>query len=163
MPSQREEVVEEEEEDFFEDPIMVVEEEEVVEDNFRMEEVAAREEFVEENNSFAAAAAGIIDRNEFIATATENYFAQGSYFEYENTILLVGRMVEIQSDTLLCGQRDDSMRHALVIGTKEGAIDIMELQKPGGKMLPASDFLRGFEIPQKVIFSSPDDSPALIR
>jgi len=87
----------------------------------------------------------------------------GSYFEYENTILRVGRMVEIQSDHLLCGQRDDSMGHALVIGTKEGAIEIMELQKPGGKMLPASDFLRGFVIPQKVIFSSPDDSPALIR
>ena len=87
----------------------------------------------------------------------------GSYFEYENTILRVGRMVEIQSDTLLCGQRDDSIGHSLVIGTKEGAIDIMELQKPGGKMLPASDFLRGFEIPQKVIFSSPDDSLGLIR
>jgi methionyl-tRNA formyltransferase len=87
----------------------------------------------------------------------------GSYFEYENTILRVGRMVEIQSDTLLCGQRNDSMEHTLVIGTKEGAIEIMELQKPGGKMLPASDFLRGFAIPQKVTFSSPDDSPALIR
>ena len=87
----------------------------------------------------------------------------GSYFEYENTILRVGRMVEIQSDTLLCGQRNDSIAHALVIGTKEGAIEIMELQKPGGKMLPASDFLRGFVIPQKVTFSSPNDSPALIR
>jgi len=87
----------------------------------------------------------------------------GSYFEYENTILRVGRMVEIQSDHLLCGQRDDSMGHALVIGTKEGAIEILELQKPGGKMLPASDFLRGFAIPRKAIFSSPDDSLGLIR
>ena len=39
----------------------------------------------------------------------------------------------------------------------------MEIQKPGGKMLPVADFLRGFSLPQKVIFSSPVDQAVLLR
>ena len=87
----------------------------------------------------------------------------GSYFEYENNILRVGRMIEMRSKNLLPGQRDDSLANTLMIGTKEGAIEITELQKPGGKMLLTSEFLRGFHIPHHVIFSSPKDSLALTR
>jgi len=87
----------------------------------------------------------------------------GSYFEYENNILRVGRMIEVRSKNLLPGQRDDSLANTLMIGTKEGAIEITELQKPGGKMLLTSEFLRGFHIPHHVIFSSPKDSLALTR
>ena len=37
-------------------------------------------------------------------------------------------------------------RDAVVVATKEGAILLLELQRPGGKMLPAIDFLRGYEL-----------------
>jgi len=42
-------------------------------------------------------------------------------------------------------------------------VEILEIQKPGGKMLPVADFLRGFSLPQEVFFSSPMDQTALVR
>ena len=40
------------------------------------------------------------------------------------------------------------------IGTVQGALVVHELQKPGGRMLPAKDFLRGFPIPDGTILES---------
>jgi len=37
--------------------------------------------------------------------------------------------------------------HGLRVATGEGVLAIAELQRPGGKMLPAADFLRGYELP----------------
>jgi methionyl-tRNA formyltransferase len=36
----------------------------------------------------------------------------------------------------------------LLLGTGAGTLQILQLQKPGGKMLGVSDFLRGFAIKQ---------------
>ncbi len=35
----------------------------------------------------------------------------------------------------------------------EGALDLLELQKPGGKRLPAGDFLKGFQFRSELLFS----------
>jgi methionyl-tRNA formyltransferase len=37
--------------------------------------------------------------------------------------------------------------HALLVSTSDGTIGLRKLQRPGGKMLPAVDFLRGFPVP----------------
>ncbi len=42
----------------------------------------------------------------------------------------------------------------LLIGTAEGLLRIRKLQKPGGKMLPAPDFLRGSPIVPGTVFAS---------
>ena len=44
----------------------------------------------------------------------------------------------------------------LLLGTGERALQILQLQKPGGKMLAVSDFLRGFPIKQpcQIAFAS---------
>jgi methionyl-tRNA formyltransferase len=44
----------------------------------------------------------------------------------------------------------------IVVGCGEGALRLTELQKPGGKRLPAADFLRGFPIAAGEAFASAD-------
>lgn len=45
---------------------------------------------------------------------------------------------------------------ALPVATADGVLRLLQLQRPGGKMLPASDFLRGFTLPPgTVLFSQP--------
>ncbi len=40
----------------------------------------------------------------------------------------------------------------LRVACGEGALSLLELQKPGGKHLPAADFLRGVELPAGMVF-----------
>ena len=88
----------------------------------------------------------------------------GSYFEYEETILKVGKLRVVSSPALLSpGERHAEFGNSLVIATPDGAVEIMEVQKPGGKMLPVSDFLRGFPLPPKITFSSPAKQTSLLR
>ncbi len=42
----------------------------------------------------------------------------------------------------------------LLVGTGSGVLRLRRLQRPGGKMLPAADFLRGFPVPAGTIISS---------
>jgi methionyl-tRNA formyltransferase len=42
----------------------------------------------------------------------------------------------------------------LLLGTAEGLLRVRRLQKPGGKMMPAADFLRGVSIAPGTVFSS---------
>jgi methionyl-tRNA formyltransferase len=42
----------------------------------------------------------------------------------------------------------------LVVACGDGAVELMELQKPGGRRLRAEDFLRGFEIAAGARFSA---------
>ena len=46
----------------------------------------------------------------------------------------------------------------LDVATGEGILRIEELQRPGGKMMRAADFLRGRPIPAGSLFESPEDS-----
>ena len=42
----------------------------------------------------------------------------------------------------------------LEVGTPQGRVRLLKLQRPGGKMLPAADFLRGFPIPDGAVIPS---------
>jgi len=44
--------------------------------------------------------------------------------------------------------------HALKVATGAGVLNLLRLQRPGGKMLPAADFLRGCPIQVGVVFPS---------
>ena len=87
----------------------------------------------------------------------------GCYFLDGDTILRVGKMEKDLRDlNLKPGQRYEKVVDSLIIGTGSGAISIRELQKPGGKMLPVSDFLRGYSLPSKITFSLPSESRKLV-
>lgn len=87
----------------------------------------------------------------------------GCYFLDGDTILRVGKMEKDLRDlNLKPGQRYEEVVDSLIIGTGSGAISISELQKPGGKMLPVSDFLRGYSLPSTISFSLPSESRKLV-
>ena len=87
----------------------------------------------------------------------------GSYFLDGDTILRIGKMEKDLRDlNLKPGQRYEEVVDSLIVGTGSGAISISELQKPGGKMLPVSDFLRGYSLPSKISFSLPSESRKLV-
>lgn len=87
----------------------------------------------------------------------------GSYFLDGDTILRVGKMEKDLRDlNLKPGLRYEEVVDSLIIGTGSGAISISELQKPGGKMLPVSDFLRGYSLTSKITFSLPSESRKLV-
>ena len=87
----------------------------------------------------------------------------GSYFLDGDTILRVGRMEkDLRDFNLKPGQRYAEAVDSLIIGTGSGAICISELQKPGGKMLAVSDFLRGYSLPSNISFSLPSECRALV-
>lgn len=88
----------------------------------------------------------------------------GSFFVDGKTVLKVGKMrINLTTGLLKVGQRDPEFLQSLIIGTGDGKVEIQELQKPGGKMLPASDFLRGYSIPENIIFISSKKSLPLLR
>lgn len=71
----------------------------------------------------------------------------GSVFFYEDVPLRIGECKTSNQKKLEPGQLvvEDSK---LLLGTGAGTLQILQLQKPGGKMLDVSDFLRGFAIKQ---------------
>lgn len=50
-------------------------------------------------------------------------------------------------------------QEALLIATSEGVLRLLKLQRPGGKLLPAPDFLRGTPIPPGTVLPSITASP----
>jgi methionyl-tRNA formyltransferase len=88
----------------------------------------------------------------------------GTFFIYEDIVLRVGQLRVVScSQALNPGERFSGVTQSLVVGSGNGAVEILEIQKPGGKMLPVADFLRGFSLPQEVTFSSPADQAVLLR
>ena len=88
----------------------------------------------------------------------------GTWFNHNENILKVGKLSIHDGDlSLKPGQRESGIKDALVIGTGTNAIDVLELQKPGGNMVPVSDFLRGYALPEKITFSSSSSPVSLIR
>ena len=79
----------------------------------------------------------------------------GSVFFYEGIPLRVGECRVSTEKHYKPGEVvvEDSK---LLLGTGERALQILQLQKPGGKMLAVSDFLRGFPIKQpcQIAFAS---------
>ena len=88
----------------------------------------------------------------------------GTFFTHEDIVLRVGQLRVVScSQVLKPGERFSGAVQSLVVGSGNGAVEILEIQKPGGKMLPVADFLRGFSLPQDVTFSSPVDQAILLR
>ena len=44
--------------------------------------------------------------------------------------------------------------HGLLVGTGNGILRLRQLQRPGGKLLLAADFLRGFPVPAGTVLAS---------
>ena len=88
----------------------------------------------------------------------------GCYFYHENLSLRVGELkVHPAITDLACGERCSVRVNSLIIGTGSGAVEILALQKPGGKMLPIADFLRGYSLPAQITFCSPAEKLPLCR
>lgn len=68
----------------------------------------------------------------------------GSVIFYEGTALRVGSCVARPDQGLAPGELN--VENELFIGTGRGTLQVLELQKPGGKMLAVSDFLRGYTL-----------------
>lgn len=70
----------------------------------------------------------------------------GAYFDYGETRIKVGRAscsvasVQAEPGTVL------AVRDTLDVATAEGVFQISELQRPGGRMLPVTEFVRGYAI-----------------
>ena len=89
-------------------------------------------------------------------------FWPGSFFSFKDLRIRIGKsQVSNLTNSLSVGEviRDDQGN--LCIGTGQGGLLVEELQKPGGQMLPAPDFLRGFDIPVGTILPS-GHMPALL-
>lgn len=69
----------------------------------------------------------------------------GSMFVYDGIPLKIGSCKALPDYELSTG-RIEAKHTELIIGTGVGSLKIFELQKPGGKMLPIADFLRGFHM-----------------
>ena len=86
----------------------------------------------------------------------------GSVFFYEGIPLRVGECA-IQSEINKKPGEILVKDSKLFAGTGKGALDITQLQKPGGKMLHISEFLRGFSIKQGYQITFPPSLPLVSK
>lgn len=97
---------------------------------------------------------------EFRSRAFANW--PGCYFTHNDLALKVGELkIHAKVNNLAIGERCQEHSNSIIIGTGSGAVEILALQKPGGKMLPVSDFLRGYSLPGQITFPSPDEKNPL--
>lgn len=78
--------------------------------------------------------------------------------EYNGQPVKFGQAIEchVLRDTGRAAQVLVAEDGRLLIGTGKGVLEVLRLQRPGGRMLPARDFLRGFAIaPGTVLTSRP--------
>ena len=88
----------------------------------------------------------------------------GCYFFHEDHPLRVGELrVHPAITHLACGERCSEHVNSLILGTSAGAVEILALQKPGGKMLPIAEFLRGYSFPTQITFCSVAEKIPLCR
>lgn len=89
----------------------------------------------------------------------------GSFFLDRGSAIRVGRAKVTENfKDLKAGQlHADEGAGLLLIGTGSGSLQILSLQKPGGKMLPISDFLRGYRFSSEADLALPDESVPLLR
>tara|TARA_B100001248_G_scaffold262395_1_gene258073 strand:- start:6066 stop:7073 length:1008 start_codon:yes stop_codon:yes gene_type:complete len=88
----------------------------------------------------------------------------GSFCNYKETRLKVGECSfdnETPSETpgTVVGLRDAG----LAVSTQEGTLIIHELQRPGGKMLPVKEFLKGFPIPEGNLLQGKENLPLVSK
>ncbi len=78
----------------------------------------------------------------------------GCYFEHQGMRIKVGRADVVEG---IIGGKPGEVLEAggktLAVSTGKSVLRFLALQRPGGKMLPVDDFLRGFPIPAKTVLS----------
>jgi len=88
----------------------------------------------------------------------------GTWFLHNDTCLKVGKLcLSKEKLNLKPGVRSAEKKDSLIVGTGDGAVELLELQKPGGKMMAVSDFLRGYPLPIHVTFPANLEKIALVR
>lgn len=71
----------------------------------------------------------------------------GCYFDLRESRIKVGRAEALNPEAnYIGGEIILSNGGGFSVGTPSGALSILEMQRPGGRMLPAADFLRGFSL-----------------
>jgi methionyl-tRNA formyltransferase len=72
----------------------------------------------------------------------------GCFFEMEGVRIKVGSASAMPAEPdAVPGEILDEVDGCLRLATGKGVLVLRELQRPGGSMLPAPDFLRGFPLP----------------
>ena len=87
----------------------------------------------------------------------------GSWFDVQGVRVKVGsvKVVESCGDTVP-GQVFLPNSREVAIGTPEGALSLLELQRPGGRMMPTAEFLSGFPLAEGELVGSQTLSELLI-
>jgi methionyl-tRNA formyltransferase len=87
----------------------------------------------------------------------------GGYFEHGSSRIRVGRCVVAASLEVAEPGRVLAVGSTLDVATADGVLQIHELQRPGGRMLPVADFLRGYPIAVGEVLPSVESDPLLAR
>ena len=86
----------------------------------------------------------------------------GSRFVCGDVVLNVGEAQALEELSLAPGEIGESEEFPLVVGTGRGSLALLELQRPGGRMMPAADFLRGFPLRAGEVLREQDDLTELL-
>lgn len=86
----------------------------------------------------------------------------GGYFEHGSQRIRVGRCTVTASLESAEPGRVLSVGHTLEVATTEGVLQIHELQRPGGRMLPVADFVRGYPVGVGEVLPSVAGAPLLV-
>jgi len=70
----------------------------------------------------------------------------GGYFDHGEVRIKVGRVSVDQNTVAFNAGTVVAVDEALSVATKAGTISFHELQRPGGRLLPVADFVRGYPI-----------------
>jgi methionyl-tRNA formyltransferase len=86
----------------------------------------------------------------------------GSFFEHRGNRIKIGLAQANSGSGLRPGEIKKTAEGALLIGTETDALQINNLQKPGGKMISSSDFLRGYTFEDGEILGFPSTESLLV-
>jgi methionyl-tRNA formyltransferase len=87
----------------------------------------------------------------------------GSWFEVQGVRVKVGSVKVVEScGEIVPGQVILPSPREVAIGTTEGALSLLELQRPGGRMMPTAEFLSGFPLSEGEFVASQTLSELLL-
>jgi methionyl-tRNA formyltransferase len=87
----------------------------------------------------------------------------GNFFEHGGARIKVGTAKPLQIDVSESPGTVLDCTEGVTVATARGAICFHELQRPGGRMLPASDFLNGYTLPVGAVLSSTPSMPLQVN
>lgn len=86
----------------------------------------------------------------------------GGYFDHDSTRIKVGRCTVAASLEVATPGRVLQVGTTLDVATGDGVLQIHELQRPGGRILPVADFVRGYPIPVGEVLPSVEGKSLLV-